>query len=148
MQNHVGAGHSVTTDLDSLTVAQSQLIDNVRVKYFGLTLRNQSELSFVSTLSFQNQYAHLLSRAYFEHFSKSRQPLRAIGEPEKLFSGFRATFMKGVHELGKEKDRALSTPVFAQSQGASARFAISVYAMKDRFVSEIERVRNGRGEWI
>ena len=68
------------TDLDSLTVVQSQLIDSGGVKYIGLALRTQNKLSFVTTLSFRNQYAHLLSRAHLSVSENLDCTLRAIGE--------------------------------------------------------------------
>ena len=69
-------------DLDSLTVMQSQLIDSGGVKYIGLALRTQSKLSFVTTLSFQNQYAHLLLRAHSSISGNLGSTLRTIGELE------------------------------------------------------------------
>lgn len=71
-------------DLDSLTVTQSQLVDSGGVKYIGLTLRTQSVILCVTTLSFHNQHAALLSRANSIICENLGSTLRAVGELQIL----------------------------------------------------------------
>ena len=69
-------------DLDSLTITQSQLVDSGGVKYIGLTLCTQNVILCVSTLSFRNQHAALLSRANSIICENLGSTLRAVGELE------------------------------------------------------------------